>query len=89
MVTPQGGIFALGTASHAYLEFGISGGQRPLSAMLESVAGLASGPRDALMRYTRALTGSYHFVPSADALRSAATPPSSGVAAQRIPDQPT
>src|SRR5438094_6577185 len=26
MTTPQGGIFALGTASHAYLEFDVAGG---------------------------------------------------------------
>jgi putative iron-dependent peroxidase len=29
MRTPQGGIFALGTASHAYLEFDASGGREP------------------------------------------------------------
>jgi porphyrinogen peroxidase len=27
MSTPQGGIFALGTASHAYIEFDVHGGQ--------------------------------------------------------------
>jgi putative iron-dependent peroxidase len=28
MSTPQGGIFALGTASHAYLEFDVSDGRK-------------------------------------------------------------
>jgi putative iron-dependent peroxidase len=37
--------------------------------MLESMAGLTDGTRDALTRYTRALTGAYYFVPSVDALR--------------------
>jgi hypothetical protein len=126
MVTPQGGIFALGTPSHAYLEFDVSGGgtgpnlvaavsalreprttmggvnlvagfrpelwrdfapeDAPAATMLESMAGLGSGPRDALTRYTKALTGAYYFIPSADALRSAATAPSGEVAGQRMPD---
>ncbi len=42
--------------------------QRPLAAMLESMAGITSGTRDALTRYTRPLTGAYYFVPSATAL---------------------
>jgi putative iron-dependent peroxidase len=37
--------------------------------MLESMAGLESGARDALTRYTRPLTGAYYFVPSANLLR--------------------
>jgi putative iron-dependent peroxidase len=37
--------------------------------MLESMAGLASGTRDALTRYTRPLTGAYYFVPSIEGLR--------------------
>jgi putative iron-dependent peroxidase len=44
--------------------------QRPLEAMLESMAGLKTGMRDALTRYTHPLTGAYYFVPSTDALRS-------------------
>jgi putative iron-dependent peroxidase len=74
---------------HGTMFVGFSSDQRPLSTMLESMAGLGSGPRDALTRFTRALTGAYYFVPSADALRSAATAPSGGVAAQRMPDQLT
>jgi putative iron-dependent peroxidase len=36
--------------------------------MLESMAGLVSGERDALTLYTRPLTGAYYFVPSAESL---------------------
>ena len=35
--------------------------------MLESMAGV-HGPRDALTRYARALTGAYYFIPSIDDL---------------------
>ena len=44
--------------------------QRPLAAMLESMAGL-DGPRDELTRYTRPLTGAYYVIPSTDALAAA------------------
>jgi putative iron-dependent peroxidase len=40
----------------------------PLQTMLESMAGLATGTRDALTRYTRPLTGAYYFVPSSTTL---------------------
>ncbi len=36
--------------------------------MLERMAGIG-GPRDALTRYTRPLTGAYYFVPSGTTLR--------------------
>jgi putative iron-dependent peroxidase len=71
---------------HGTMFVGFSSEQRPLSTMLESMAGLGSGPRDALTRYTKALTGAYYFIPSADALRSAATAPSGEVAGKRMPD---
>jgi len=48
---------------------GFSADKRPLVKMLESMAGLQSGTRDALTKYTKALTGAYYFVPSNDALR--------------------
>ncbi len=125
MIAPQSGIFALGTASHAYLELdlrgldgelqlvsavaglreprttmgvsrtdqdrfgeifrrnmpygivtdhgtmfvGFAAAQRPLQAMLESMAGLPDGVRDALTYFTRALTGAYYFVPSLQGIR--------------------
>ena len=54
---------------HGTMFVGFSSTQRPLATMLESMAGLAGGARDALTRYTRPLTGSYYFVPSTDALQ--------------------
>ncbi|TMD30189.1 MAG: Dyp-type peroxidase [Chloroflexi bacterium] len=60
---------------HGTMFVGFSSEQRPLSAMLESMAGLPSGRRDALTLYTRALSGAYYFIPSADALRRLATLP--------------
>jgi porphyrinogen peroxidase len=55
---------------HGTMFVGFSAEQRPLAAMLESMAGLKTGTRDALTRYSRPVTGAYYFVPSADALRS-------------------
>jgi putative iron-dependent peroxidase len=55
---------------HGTMFVGFCCEQRPLQAMLESMAGLADGPRDALTRYTTPLTGAYYFVPSTEALRS-------------------
>jgi putative iron-dependent peroxidase len=54
---------------HGTMFVGFCSEQRPLSTMLESMAGLAGGVRDALTRYTRPLTGAYYFIPSTDALR--------------------
>jgi putative iron-dependent peroxidase len=39
------------------------------SRMLDSMAGLITGTRDALTRFTQPLTGSYYFVPSVERLR--------------------
>jgi putative iron-dependent peroxidase len=55
--------------NHGTMFVGFSADQTRLSAMLESMAGLASGRRDALTNYTRPLTGAYYFVPASDALR--------------------
>jgi putative iron-dependent peroxidase len=54
---------------HGTMFVGFSAHQRPLATMLESMAGLDGGTRDALTRYTRPVTGAYYFVPSTDALR--------------------
>ena len=54
---------------HGTMFVGFCADQRPLVAMLESMAGLTSGARDALTRYTRPLTGAYYFIPSTEALR--------------------
>jgi putative iron-dependent peroxidase len=55
--------------SHGTMFVGFSSEQRRLSSMLESMAGLDDGVRDALTRYTRPVTGAYYFVPSTESLR--------------------
>lgn len=59
------------TGSHGTMFVGFCAEQRPLAAMLDAMVG-KDGPRDALTRYTRALTGAYYVVPSADALARSA-----------------
>jgi porphyrinogen peroxidase len=54
---------------HGTMFVGFSAEQRTLSTMLESMAGLAGGARDALTLYTKPLTGAYYFVPSTERLR--------------------
>jgi porphyrinogen peroxidase len=54
---------------HGTMFVGFSSTQGPLAKMLESMAGLPGGARDALTLYTRPLTGAYYFVPSTDRLR--------------------
>ena len=46
-----------------------SSDQRPLRTMVESMAGAVDGPRDALTKYARPLTGAYYFVPAVESLR--------------------
>jgi putative iron-dependent peroxidase len=54
---------------HGTMFVGFSADQRPLATMLESMAGLADGVRDALTLYTQPHTGAYYFVPSTQSLR--------------------
>ena len=54
---------------HGTMFVGFSADQKRLSRMLDSMAGLVNGTRDALTRYTQPLTGSYYFVPSVESLR--------------------
>jgi porphyrinogen peroxidase len=54
---------------HGTMFVGFSSTQGPLAKMLESMAGVPGGARDALTLYTRPLTGAYYFVPSTDRLR--------------------
>jgi putative iron-dependent peroxidase len=56
--------------NHGTMFVGFAGEQRRLSAMLESMAGLTSGTRDALTRFTHPLTGAYYFVPSTESVRA-------------------
>ena len=53
---------------HGTMFVGFAAEQKPLADMLESMAGLVSGERDALTDYSRPLTGAYYFVPSIDSL---------------------
>jgi putative iron-dependent peroxidase len=58
-----------GTVSeHGTMFVGFAASRQPLERMLESMAGLVSGERDALTRFTRPLTGAYYFVPSGESL---------------------
>jgi len=55
---------------HGTVFVGFSADQKRLSTMLDSMAGLITGTRDALTRFTQPFTGSYYFVPSVESLRS-------------------
>ena len=54
---------------HGTMFVGFSAEQKPLSRMLDSMAGLITRKRDALTRFTQPVTGSYYFVPSVESLR--------------------
>jgi porphyrinogen peroxidase len=58
---------AYGTLSrHGTIFVGFSAGQKTLATMLDSMVGRGSGPRDELTRFTRALSGAYYVIPSAE-----------------------
>jgi len=61
--TPYGTV-----TDHGTMFVGFAAEQGPLATMLESMAGLKTGVRDALTRYTTAVTGAYYFVPSTESL---------------------
>jgi putative iron-dependent peroxidase len=64
-----------GTVSdHGTMFVGFAAEQRPLEAMLESMAGIDDGTRDALTRFTHPITGAYYFVPSTESLRALGPP---------------
>ena len=54
---------------HGTVFVGFSADQKRLSGMLNSMAGLTTGTRDALTRFTQPLTGSFYFVPSVESLK--------------------
>jgi porphyrinogen peroxidase len=62
------------TREHGTMFVGFSAEQKRLSRMLDSMAGLVTGARDALTRYTQPLSGSYYFVPSVESLQSVRSP---------------
>jgi putative iron-dependent peroxidase len=49
---------------HGTMFVGFCNDRRPLQTMLESMAGLKTGTRDALTRFTTPLSGAYYFIPS-------------------------
>jgi putative iron-dependent peroxidase len=57
---------------HGTMFVGFCAEQRPLIEMLESMAGVNGGARDALTHYTTPLTGAYYFVPANESLRELA-----------------
>jgi porphyrinogen peroxidase len=65
--TPYGTV-----TDHGTMFVGFCAQQEPLQKMLESMAGLDDGTRDALTRYTQAVTGAYYFVPSTESIRALA-----------------
>ncbi len=58
-----------GVQDHGTVFVGFSADQKRLARMLESMAGLITGNRDALTRFSQPLTGSYYFVPSVEGLQ--------------------
>lgn len=54
--------------NHGTMFVGFSAEQTRLSKMLESMAGLIGGQRDALTFYTKPVTGAYYFVPAIESL---------------------
>jgi putative iron-dependent peroxidase len=59
--------------THGTMFIGFSCDQQRLSRMLARMAGAEDGIRDALTRYTTAVSGAYYFVPSVEALRQFAS----------------
>lgn len=59
---------------HGTLFIGFSKEQRRMHGMLKQMAGADGGPRDALTRFTTALTGAYYFCPSVQAIARFTTP---------------
>lgn len=53
---------------HGTMFVGFSADQHRLARMLERMAGVEDGIKDALTNYTHAVSGSYYFVPSIEAL---------------------
>jgi putative iron-dependent peroxidase len=64
---------AYGTVSdHGTMFVGFAADRATLQTMLESMAGLKTGARDALTGYTKPVSGAYYVVPSIEAIASLA-----------------
>lgn len=55
-------------SDHGTMFVGFSADQQRLARMLESMAGVLDGTRDALTRFSQPLSSSYYFVPSVESL---------------------
>ena len=55
--------------NHGTMFVGFSAEQKRLSTMLESMAGITTGVRDALTKFTKPISGAYYFIPCAQSLR--------------------
>lgn len=56
---------------HGTMFVGFCSSRKPLETMLESMAGITTGTRDALTFFTEAVSGAYYFIPSSEALTRA------------------
>ncbi|MBV8365560.1 MAG: Dyp-type peroxidase [Candidatus Eremiobacteraeota bacterium] len=66
---------AYGSVSdHGTMFVGFAKDQHRLARMLERMAGVGDGVRDALTRYTTPLTGAYYFIPALSSLNGFASP---------------
>jgi porphyrinogen peroxidase len=60
---------AYGTVTdHGTMFVGFAAAREPLQTMLESMAGLRNGARDALTLYTKPVTGAYYVTPSIESI---------------------
>ena len=59
---------------HGTMFVGFSADPRPMHRMLERMAGVEDGIRDALTRYSTPLTGAYYVVPALEALAAFVSP---------------
>lgn len=60
--------------NHGTMFVGFTAEQQRLAKMLESMAGVTDGVRDALTNYTKPISGAYYFMPSVEALGEYASP---------------
>lgn len=60
--------------NHGTMFVGFTAEQQRLAKMLESMAGVTDGVRDALTNYTKPVSGAYYFIPSVEALSQFLSP---------------
>jgi putative iron-dependent peroxidase len=66
---------AYGTVTdHGTMFVGFAAAREPLQTMLESMAGVKTGTRDALTRFTKPVSGAYYVIPSIDSIAGLADP---------------